>query len=162
MGAAFAAALLASVGIARAAMTVSAHDAAFAITAAQGGEAEVADAGQALETSRNQRVDAFANRMVTDHSKANAQLTAIMRRQHIPLPATIGPANQAAYSRMEAMTGRAFDAAYFAAERTAHTKTIALFTHEIQTGSDPALVTFAKATLPVVKMHLAMLPSNHT
>ena len=158
MCATVAAALLASTIVARAALPVSTHDAAFARTAAQGGAAEVADAGQALQTSRNARVDAFANRMVADHSKADTRLTAIMRRQHIPQPATIGPENQAGYSRIEALTGRAFDAAYFDLERAAHKQTIALFTHEIQTGSDPDLVMFAKATLPVVKMHLAMLP----
>ena len=133
------------------------QDVVFASKAAQGGQAEIADARQALQTTRNQRIDAFANRMITDHSKANAQLAAIMRKQSIRPPATIGAENQAAYSRMEALVGRAFDVAYVSAETTAHRETIDLFAHEIRVGTDPQLVAFAKATLPVVKMHLAML-----
>ena len=99
--------------------------------------------------------------MIADHSKANAQLTAIMRRQHIPLPATIGADNQAVYSRIEALTGKAFDVAYLGAEKTAHLETIDLFTKEARAGTDPQLVAFAKATLPVLKMHLAMLMHGH-
>jgi putative membrane protein len=136
---------------------ISQQDVAFATKAAQGGAAEVADARQALQTSRNPSIDAFANRMVTDHSKANARLAAIMRAQGIAPPAAIGAENQAAYSRIEALTGRAFNVSYVAVERTAHKETIALFTREIQSGKDRQLVSFAKATLPVVKMHLAML-----
>jgi putative membrane protein len=139
------------------AASIPAQDLSFAMKAAQGGAAEVADARQALQTSRNPSVDAFANRMVTDHSKANARLADIMRAQGIAQPAAIGAENQAAYSRIETLTGRAFNVAYFAVERTAHKETIALFTREIQTGKDRRLVAFAKATLPVVKMHLAML-----
>jgi putative membrane protein len=156
---AIAAALIANAMGVRAAMPVTAQDTRFATQAAHGGAAEVADARQALQTSRNQRVDAFANRMVVDHSKANAQLTAIMRQQGIPQPASIGPENRSVYSRIEHLTGRAFDVAYFAAERSAHEETIALFTREIRTGKDRQLVTFAKATLPVLKMHRAMLRS---
>jgi putative membrane protein len=159
MCAAIAAALASNTLVARAALPVATQDERFATKASQGGAAEVDDARQALQTSRNPNVDAFANRMAADHSKANAQLAAIMRRQGIPQPAGIGAENQAAYSRIEALTGRAFDVAYFAVERTAHKETIALFTREIQSGKDPQLVMFAKATLPVLKMHLAMLPS---
>ena len=80
-----------------------------------------------------------------------------MRQQNIPQPANIGPENQSAYSHLQGLTGRAFDVAYFTVERTAHTEAIALFTREIRTGRDRRLVMFAKATLPVLKMHLAML-----
>jgi putative membrane protein len=152
-----AAALIANAIGVGAAVPAPSQDSAFATKAAQGGAAEVADARQALQTSRNQRVDVFANRMVVDHSKANVQLAAIMRQQGISQPANIGPDNQAVYSRIEALTGRAFDVAYFAAERSAHEETIALFTREIRTGKDRRLVMFAKATLPVLKMHMAML-----
>ena len=95
--------------------------------------------------------------MIRDHSKANAQLAAIMRAEGIPQPANIGAENQSAYSRIEGLSGPAFDVGYYAVERTAHVETIALFAHEIQTGKDRRLVMFAKATLPVVKMHLEML-----
>jgi putative membrane protein len=158
MCAAIVGALASNTLVARAAMPLATQDASFATKASQGGAAEVADARQALQTSRNPSVDSFANRMVADHSKANVQLAAIMRRQGLPQPANIGPENQAAYSRIEALTGKAFDVAYFGVERTAHKEMIALFTREMESGKDPQLVMFAKATLPVLKMHLAMLP----
>lgn len=156
-GAISVAALLLSAVPARSAMIHSPHDLAFATKARQGDTAEVADAKLALQTTRNQRVDAFANRMITDHSKANARLAAIMRRQGIPAAATIGSKNQTTYNRIEALTGHAFDVAYLSAQKTAHDETIDLFKREIRSGSDPQLVGFAKATLPVLKMHRAML-----
>ena len=75
----------------------------------------------------------------------------------MPQPANVGPQNQLVYSRLEGLTGGAFDVAYLTAERSAHKEAIALFTREISTGQDRRLVSFAKATLPVLKMHLAML-----
>jgi putative membrane protein len=153
-------ALLAQAAPGAAATMLSPQDSAFVVKAARGGAAEVADAKIALQTTRNQRVDAFANRMVTDHSKANIQLAAIMRRQGIPAPAGLGSQNQAMYNRLETVTGRAFDSVYIAGQKTAHQETIALFKKEIRSGKDAQLVAFAKSTLPIIESHLNILNSR--
>jgi putative membrane protein len=51
----------------------------------------------------------------------------------------------------------AFDSAYLSGQKTAHLKAIKVFETEISTGSNPQLKTFATTTLPILKMHLAMV-----
>jgi putative membrane protein len=147
----------APVAPARSATMLAPQDRAFATKAAQGGAAEVADADLALQTSRNPRVDTFATRMVNDHSKANAKLAAIMRREGIPAPAGVGAENQKMNTDLQAQTGAAFNVSYLVGQKTAHLETIALFKKEIRSGKDAQLVAFAKSTLPTIEAHLHML-----
>jgi putative membrane protein len=153
-------ALFAIAAPAGSATLLSAQDSAFVTNAARGGAAEVADAKLALQTTRNQPVDAFANRMVTDHSKANMQLAAIMQRQGIPAPPGLGTENQTMYNKLEGLTGAAFDIAYIAGQKTAHQETIDLFKREARAGKNPQLVAFAKQTLPTIESHMMMLTSR--
>ena len=142
------------------ATALSPQDSAFVIQAARGGAAEIADAKVALQTTRNSGVDAFANHMIDDHSKANAKLATIMQHLGIAAPAGLGAENQTMYSKLEALTGAAFDVAYIAGQKTAHQETIALFQHEIHSGHNAQLVAFAKATLPTVQSHMMMLTTG--
>jgi len=132
-------------------------DTTFAMKAAQGGMAEVADGKLALQKSTSPNVRAIAQRMVTDHSMANAQLAAIAHAEGIALPAGPAAADQATMAKQRALSGAAFDSSYLKGQATAHEMTIALFKKEIATGSDPRLVAFAKKTLPTIQSHLAMI-----
>ncbi len=135
-------------------------DTTFAMKAAQGGMAEVADGKLALRKSTNANVHAIAQRMVTDHSLANAKLEAIALAEGIMLPATPAPADQAMMARQRSLAGAAFASSYLKGQATAHEMTIALFQKEIATGSDRRLVAFARNTLPTIQSHLAMIDGS--
>ncbi len=139
------------------AMKPSTVDISFATTAAEGGMAEVADAKLALAKSKNPSVDAFARRMVLDHTLANDKLVAILQKQSIPEPSGVGETNEAMHRKLLSLNGGVFDENYLNQQKAAHLATIALFEREASAGKDPALVAFAKATLPTLHEHLAMV-----
>jgi putative membrane protein len=132
-------------------------DLSFATTAAEDGMAEVADAKLALAKSKNPSVDAFARRMVHDHTQANDKLLAILQKQNIPAPAGVGETNASMHQKLLSLKGGVFDENYLNQQKAAHLATIALFEREASAGTDPALVSFAKATLPTLHEHLAMV-----
>lgn len=131
-------------------------DAAFAYQAAHGGLAEVRLARTALEKSRNPRVDAFARRMIRDHTRNNAELARIMRSEGLAVPTDVGPQNAAVAARLSRLSGRAFDLAYARSQVRGHVQMLQLLQNEVANGRDPRLRAFARRTLPMIRMHLAM------
>ena len=141
------------------AMKVPAADKQFMIKAAQGGAGEVA-LGQLAQTNGGSAgVKQFGQKMVTDHSKANAQLMQVAAKQGITLPAAPGPEEQATKARLSQLSGAAFDRAYVSDMVEDHVKDVEDFTKEAKTGKAPAVKAFAAKTLPTLKMHLQMARS---
>jgi putative membrane protein len=62
--------------------------------------------------------------------------------------------------RLSAMSGNAFDAAYMQHMVQDHKKTVADFQKQAQSGSDPALKTFAQKYLPIIQQHLQMAETS--
>jgi putative membrane protein len=131
-------------------------DSMFVTKAAQGGMAEVKMGQLAIQKSKNATVLAFAHRMVTDHTKNNAQLAAIAKGEGRMLPSSVGPTNEAMMTKLQGMSGAAFDHAYLAGQVAGHQQMLVLMQNEAAGGSDPKLMTFAKMTAPVVQQHLGM------
>jgi putative membrane protein len=148
--------------VAPAVAAIPSQDHTFAVTAAQGGMAEVQAAHLALQKTHDPDVRAFAQRMLTDHTKANHQLVAIMRSQGLTPPGTIDPMDKTMAEQLSSLSGKAFDAAYLKGQVVAHKRTIALFKKEAARGSDPQIVSFAKNTLPTLDMHLMMVDHDVT
>lgn len=132
-------------------------DSAFVTQAEQGGMAEVADGRLAQAKSSNAAVLRIARRMVADHSKADTALASIATAEGLAVPSLPAPADRAMMARQRTMSGMAFDMAYLRGQQTAHVQAIALFRHEIASGSDRRIVGFARRTLPTVQEHLMMI-----
>jgi putative membrane protein len=135
-------------------------DAQFAMQAAQGGLAEVQTARLALTKTRNATVQAFARRMIADHTPNNAQLASIMRSEGLTVPTTVDPNSQKMMARLQALSGRAFNRAYLAGQVRSHQQMQILMQSEINGGKDARLKAFARTTLPVVNMHLSMAKAD--
>ncbi len=135
-------------------------DAQFAMQAAQGGMAEVQTARLALTKSRNATVQAFARRMIADHTPNNAQLASIMRSEGLTAPTTVDPNSQKMMTRLQALSGRAFNRAYMAGQVRSHQQMQILMQSEINGGKDTRLKAFARTTLPAVNMHLSMAKAD--
>jgi putative membrane protein len=131
-------------------------DSQFAMQAAQGGMAEVQMARLALTKTRNATVQTFARRMVADHTPNNAQLASIMRSEGLAVPTALDPNSQAMMTRLQALSGRAFNRAYIIGQVRSHGQMQILMQSEINGGHDARLKAFARTTLPVVNMHLSM------
>jgi putative membrane protein len=132
-------------------------DHAFVQEAAMGGMAEV-DLGQlAKEKATNEKVKAFADRMVTDHSKANDELKSLAASKQITLPAAIGSKHQATHDRLAKLSGAAFDRAYVRDMLTDHQKDVAAFMRESNSGQDSDVKAWSTKTLPTLQDHLKMV-----
>ena len=125
---------------------------AFVEKAAQDGMTEVELGKVALEKSRNPEVRSFAQRMVTDHGKANAELATIAASKGIEAPKELDAEHQAMVEAITAKSGTEFDREYSQHMNMDHSKAIALFESASKT-SDPDLAGFAKKTLPTLKEH---------
>src|SRR3954467_12302356 len=66
-------------------------DRLFTTLAAQGGMAEVELGKLAQQKSRNEAVTAFAQQMIVDHGKSNAQLMGLAKEAGLPLPTELAP-----------------------------------------------------------------------
>jgi putative membrane protein len=136
------------------AITVTKDDAEFAVKAADGGMAEVALAKLAQTKATSAKVREFADMMVTDHGKANDELTALAKAKNITLPATVSADKQKELEDLNKKSGTDFDKAYVDAMVDGHKKTVDLFSDESKNAKDPDLKAFVDKTLPTIKMHL--------
>ena len=148
---------LAIAGASSAAMAANADKAApepavFVTKAAQDGMTEVKAAKVALSKSEDPSIRNFANRMVTDHGKANAELATIAKAKGIEVPKDLDAEHQKMVDALSAKSGSEFDLTYSQHMNMDHSKAIALF-ESAANASDAELAGFAKKTLPTLKEH---------
>lgn len=128
----------------------------FARSAAAGGLAEVELGRLADQKGKSSEARKFAERMVSDHSKANNELKQLAAAANIALPKAPDAEDQAMRERLDKAQGDAFDRDYIRGQIAAHQETAQLFEYEIGSGQDAQLKTFASQTLPVIMQHLEM------
>jgi len=137
---------------------LSEQDKTFIKMAAISGLAEVTD-GRLAEQMGGSGVKPIAQRMVTDHTKANAQLAELSQQLGDPAPTQTDATHKQMTASLRKLSGTSFDNTYLKDQVSGHEKAIALFKKEIKSGSNPALMNFAQTTLPVLEMHLSMIKS---
>lgn len=135
----------------------SARDRNFMMQAAQGGMAEVQMAQLALKKTNNTKVRDFAQMMMKDHSDLNAKLTPMATQMGVSLPTQMSSADAGALSRLSRQSGSAFDRSYMAAQKGAHTKTLALFQEAGNQADNMNLRNFFAQNAETIAMHLEML-----
>ena len=131
-------------------------DQTFVTKAAAGGMAEVELGKLAQEKGTSDQVKSFAQRMVTDHNKANDELKSLAQTKNITLPTDMGAKEKALKDRLSKMSGEAFDRAYMQAMVADHRKDVSEFRAESNTGKDPEVKAWASKTLPTLEDHLKM------
>ena len=92
--------------------------------------------------------------MVTDHAKANANLTKVATAKGVKLPDKLDKKHAMMVDKMTKLSGKEFDTAYVSEMVEDHKKDVAEFEKAANELSDPDLKAFAKETLPTLKKHL--------
>lgn len=128
----------------------------FVDKAAVGGMFEVESSQLALKTSKDPDVKKFADTMVSDHGKANAELEALAKEQRLTVPAKLDKKHEAMLKSLQ-QAGSGFDAPYIKAQLEGHVTTVKMFERYAENGDNEALQTFAVKTLPTLRMHLDMI-----
>jgi putative membrane protein len=132
------------------------NDLSFAREAAKGGMAEVELGILAKAKASSADVKQFADRMVTDHGKANGELKQWAAQKKVTLPTALDAKAKATRDRLAKLTGDAFDKAYMQAMLMDHEHAVAAFKNEAASGKDPDLKAWAAKTLPTLEDHLKM------
>jgi putative membrane protein len=131
-------------------------DQAFVMEAAQDGHAEVEHGKLAQKNASSSAVKEYGQRMVTDHSKAGAELSAIAKKLGIAPPADMGDKHKAEHKKLAALKGDKFDSEYAAHMVQAHQTAVNLFQKQAKQGDAKELRDFAAKSLPLLEEHLKM------
>ena len=134
-------------------------DALFAREASLGGTGEVDAAKLAARKAHSSAVRDFANMMVSDHGKANQQLSAVLSANASKTSTTPDMDHKVMLDQLEKTSGEAFDVLYIRGQVAEHQKTVQLYEWIIDNGQDPRLTRYAMNTLPTVMRHLELARS---
>jgi putative membrane protein len=101
---------------------------------------------------------AFANRMVTDHTKTSDQLKAMVDDGSVKatLPTALDSSHQAKLETLTRLTGAEFERQYKEDQVSGHEDAVSLFQRYGNGGDDKTLTAWAKKTLPTLQEHLRM------
>lgn len=134
----------------------------FASQAAVIGKAEIELGQIALKNSKDENVRKYAERMVKDHSAAEQKLKAAAMKANLQLPQSLDKEHASLKTKLQGMTGEAFDREYVKAMADGHDKAVALFQSASQQPQMPAeLKQFAASSLPTLEQHKKMAHSLH-
>jgi putative membrane protein len=146
---------------------VNATDQQFVMQAIKANDEEIDEARAELNSTTDANVKMFAQRMINDHTAANAQIAAIARQYNIKYPEShiatengnsqehTGSPPPAAANSASAATAMP-PAQYMQKAVQDHQKAIALLEGEVNNGSLQQLRTVAANMLAEVRAHLAM------
>jgi putative membrane protein len=131
-------------------------DKEFVSKAGMAGLAEMQMANLALQKTSNADVKAFAQRVITDHSKSNAELAEFATTKGLALPTELAAESKAGFDHLESLNGAEFDKAYMQHMVEDHQKAVALFQNASANATDPDLKAWAGRTLPTLQAHLQL------
>ena len=129
----------------------------FVTNAAIGGMYEVEAGRIAAERSKNPRVRALGQTMVTDHGKANEELKPIAMAANLTVPTALDERHKGMIDNLRGATDQDFDRVYLQQQEAAHNETGMLLETYGRMGDNEALKGWAGKTLPVVRHHQEMV-----
>lgn len=136
---------------------VSDDDREFFTKAAQGGIFEVKMAQMVVGKTQNPEVKAFAQRMITDHTKANDELKALAAKKGVTLPMDVSDAQREDQDELAKLTGADLDKEYVSMMVADHNDDVDEFGEQATEANDADLKAFAAKTLPVLQSHQAQI-----
>jgi putative membrane protein len=135
---------------------LSAEDKTFVMKAAEGGMAEVRLGRTAQSKSQNADVQAFAKRMVDDHSKANDELKQLATTKGLALPTDLDTEHKKVVGEISGKSGKNFDRSYMNEMVGDHDRTLKALQDASTNAKDADIKNWASKTLPIVQEHLRM------
>ena len=135
---------------------LSKDDRDFLTNAAEDALLEVALGQQASAKGATPDVKAFGDRMVADHTKADAELQQLGASKGVTLPTELDKSHQSKLDQLSKLSGKKLDKAYADDMVDDQEADVKDFKKASQDLKDPDLRAWAAKTLPVVEQHLAM------
>jgi len=113
----------------------------------------------AAQKAQSADVKRFGQRMVDDHSKANAELKTLASAKGVTLPADMNAEGKEEQAKLSKLSGAEFDKEYMSLMVEDHEKDVSEFEKESRDQDDPDVKAFAAKTLPTLQQHLQMAQS---
>jgi len=135
---------------------LSRSDKAFVKEAYEGGLAEIKSGEMAKTKATKPETRELAERLVTDHQKANESLKTIADSKGVSLPNEPTLLMQGKLKLLEKKEGVEFDKAFAEHAVNDHKSDIKTFEKVANGNGDAEVKSFAKKTLPTLKEHLAL------
>jgi putative membrane protein len=116
---------------------------------------EIESSKAALAKTKNDKIKAFANLMVTDHTGAGTKFKQAVTDAKLTPPAEkLDAKHQALLDDLKKKDSAAFDSAYVKAQHDGHVETVAMFEAYAKGGDNARMKQFATEMLPTLKAHL--------
>ena len=141
---------------------IAAEDMQFMKDAAQSGMAEVKMGELASSNGESQPVKDLAQKLVTDHGKANAELKQLATKKSVMLPDAVSEEQKKMLEHLTSLKGREFDTAFKQHAVENHQKSVDKFKTAAEKAKDADLKAFAAKTLPTLQQHLALAKQLNT
>ena len=148
---------LATLSPVRAADPVSTADRAFVAMVSQGGLFEVKAGALGASQGNTEDIKDQGTTEEHDHELVGGKLKAIADKAGIPIQPKLNQQFERQVDELKSLTGPAFDAAYLHDMEDIHAKDGAAFEKEAETGTNPALKSFAAQTHRIVLRHIGEL-----
>jgi putative membrane protein len=127
----------------------------FANAAAAADMFEIESSRIAVDEATDAKVKAFAQMLITDHTKSSDQLKSIAAANNMTLsPPTMRPDMQSKLDALRSAEDAQFDQLYLSQQVPAHEEALKLHQTYAQSGDTAALKDFASKTATVVGKHL--------
>jgi putative membrane protein len=133
------------------------YDSEFMTKAASGGMLEVELGKQVAARAVTPEAKQFAQQMVSDHTKANAELMALATQKNITLPTALGDDHAKVLKDVTEEKGIKMDQQYLKEMLEDHREDVKEFTDASVKATDPDIKAFAAKNVPVLQMHLDMV-----
>jgi putative membrane protein len=135
--------------------TLAQRDQAFLEQAAQNGHAELSAGRLALTKARNPQVQAFAQRMIEDHTRIGEELLTLAAARKYQPPTEPSMFQKGKEMVIGGMADETFDRRYIHQMGVeAHRDNIRLFEKAANDAQDPEVKAFATKHLPGLRQHL--------
>ncbi len=128
----------------------------FIVKAGIAGLAEVQQGNLALQKAQSADVRQYAQRMVTEHSTSNNELSQLATAKGLALAAELDGEHKSALEHLAGLSGADFDKAYMQHMISDHEKAIGDFTKAATTATDADIKGWAQKTLPALQQHLQL------
>lgn len=131
-------------------------DTSFVKKVAENTKSEMELATLAQQKAADPQVKEFAQKIMTDHQKADEKLKEVAQQEKIDLPDRKSMGETTEKGRLDRLNGADFDRAYMKHMVAEHEQDINDFRKEATNSKDDAVRKFASENLPVLQEHLKM------
>ncbi len=135
--------------------TLDAADVTFVKTEAAAGLAEVKIAELGVQKAERPDIKAFAEMLVTDHTQAHKELTALAVEKGVDVSAVIDPKHAEEFQKLEKASMANFDKEFLADMISDHKKSVSSFEEAAKAAKNIDVKMWATRMLPTFKAHLA-------